>query len=71
MSRGAANRTLKQVEADRWLADRDILVNTRHVPLDESAAVYKDIDQVIDSISGASLARIVASCRPMAVIKGT
>ena len=71
MSRGAANRTLKQVEADKWLADRDILVNTRHVPLDESAAVYKDIDQVIDSISGAGLARIVASCRPMAVIKGT
>ncbi len=71
MSRGAANRTLKQVEADKWLADRDILVNTRHVPLDESAAVYKDIDQVIDSISGAGLARIVASSRPMAVIKGT
>lgn len=70
MSRGAANRTLKQAEADQWLADRDILVNTRHVPLDESAAVYKDIDQVIDSISGAGLARIVASCRPLAVIKG-
>lgn len=71
MSRGAANRTLKQVEADKWLADRDILVNTRHVPLDESAAVYKDIDQVIDSISGAGLASVVASCRPMAVVKGT
>ncbi|HET9848817.1 MAG TPA: RtcB family protein [Candidatus Dormibacteraeota bacterium] len=70
LSRGAANRTLKQADADKWLADRDILVNTRHVPLDESAAVYKDIDQVIDSISGAGLARIVASCRPMAVIKG-
>ena len=71
MSRGAANRTLKQVDADKWLADRDILVNTRHVPLDESATVYKDIDQVIDSINGAGLAHIVASCRPMAVIKGT
>lgn len=71
LSRGAANRTLKQADADRWLTDRDILVNTRHVPLDESAAVYKDIDQVIDSIAGAGLARVVASCRPMAVIKGT
>jgi tRNA-splicing ligase RtcB len=71
LSRGAANRGLKQADADQWLADRDILVNTRHVPLDESAAVYKDIGMVIDSIAGAGLARVVASCRPMAVIKGT
>src|SRR5438105_2204292 len=70
LSRRAANRGLKQADADRWLAERDILVNTRHVPLDESAAAYKDIDQVIDSIAGAGLARVVASCRPMAVIKG-
>src|SRR2546428_39785 len=51
LSRRAANRGLKQAEADRWLADKDILVNTRHVPLDESAAAYKDIDQVIDAIA--------------------
>src|SRR5437764_2945961 len=70
LSRGVANRSLKQAEADQCLAERDILVNTRHVPLDESAAVYKDINQVIDSIAGAGLARVVASCRPMAVIKG-
>jgi tRNA-splicing ligase RtcB (3'-phosphate/5'-hydroxy nucleic acid ligase) len=70
LSRRAANRGLKQADADQWLAQRDILVNTRHVPLDESAAAYKDIDQVIDSIAGAGLARVVASCRPMAVIKG-
>lgn len=71
LSRSAANRRLSQSEADQWLAQRDILVNTRHVPLDESAAAYKDIDQVIESIAGAGLARVVASCRPMAVIKGT
>jgi len=53
------------------MSDRDILFNTRHVPLDESAACYKDIDQVIDAIAGAGLARVVATCRPMAVIKGT
>ena len=70
LSRAAANRSLKQADADRWLADRDILVNTRHVPLDESAAVYKDIETVIETIAGAGLARLVASCRPMAVIKG-
>ena len=70
LSRGAANRRLNQADADRWLEERDILVNTRHVPLDESAAAYKDIDQVIDSIASAGLARVVASCRPMAVIKG-
>jgi tRNA-splicing ligase RtcB (3'-phosphate/5'-hydroxy nucleic acid ligase) len=70
LSRRAANRGLKQADADQWLAQRDILVNTRHVPLDESVAAYKDIDQVIDSIAGAGLARVVASCRPMAVIKG-
>src|SRR5205823_328096 len=71
LSRRAANRGLKQADAVRWLAERDNLVNTRHVPLDESAAAYKDIDQVIDSIAGAALASVVASCRPMAVIKGT
>lgn len=70
LSRGMANRRLNQAEADQWLEQRDILVNTRHVPLDESAAVYKDIGAVIDSIAGAGLARVVATCRPMAVIKG-
>ncbi len=71
LSRGAAHRGLSQPEADRWMSERDILFNTRHVPLDESAACYKDIDQVIDAIAGAGLARVVATCRPMAVIKGT
>jgi tRNA-splicing ligase RtcB (3'-phosphate/5'-hydroxy nucleic acid ligase) len=70
LSRGMANRRLNQADADQWLEQRDILVNTRHVPLDESAAVYKDIGSVIDSIAGAGLARVVATCRPMAVIKG-
>src|SRR5438034_9844051 len=49
---------------------RDILVNTRHVPLDESAAAYKDIDQVINSIAGDDLASVDASSRPSDVIKG-
>ncbi|ULO06711.1 RtcB family protein [Paenibacillus sp. 19GGS1-52] len=38
--------------------------------LDECPQAYKDVDQIIDSITGAGLADIVAKCKPMAAIKG-
>ncbi len=52
--------------------DDEILVNHRSLQtiLDECPQAYKDIDQIIDSITGAELASIVAKCHPMVAVKG-
>jgi tRNA-splicing ligase RtcB len=38
--------------------------------LEEAPQAYKDIDEVIETVVGAGLARIVARLRPRAVLKG-
>ncbi|MBB3112040.1 tRNA-splicing ligase RtcB [Paenibacillus phyllosphaerae] len=50
----------------------EILVNHRSLAaiLDECPQAYKDVDQIIDSVTGAGLAEVVAKCKPMAAIKG-
>ncbi len=70
MGRREARRRLDQAAVDRALDQLDILVNARHVPIDESPEVYKDIRAVIDAIRGGGLASVVATCRPMMVLKG-
>lgn len=52
--------------------EEEILVNHRSLQtiLDECPQAYKDVDQIIDSVVGASLADVVATCRPMVGIKG-
>lgn len=52
--------------------DDEVLVNHRSLQsiLDECPQAYKDVDQIIDSVVGASLAGVVAKCKPMAAIKG-
>ncbi|OPH46906.1 RNA-splicing ligase RtcB [Paenibacillus ferrarius] len=52
--------------------DEEILVNHRSLQtiLDECPQAYKDVDQIIDSVVGASLADVVAACKPMVAIKG-
>lgn len=52
--------------------EEEILVNHRSLAtiLDECPQAYKDVDQIIDSVVGASLADVVAKCKPMAAIKG-
>ncbi|MBP1996589.1 RtcB family protein [Paenibacillus eucommiae] len=52
--------------------EEEILVNHRSLEtiLDECPQAYKDVDQIIDSVVGASLADVVARCIPMAAIKG-
>jgi tRNA-splicing ligase RtcB len=53
-------------------SEEEILVNHRSLEtiLDECPQAYKDVDQIIDSVVGASLAAMVAKCKPMAAIKG-
>ena len=52
--------------------DDEILVNHRYLQtiLDECPQAYKDVDQIIDSVVGASLADVVATCKPMVAIIG-
>jgi tRNA-splicing ligase RtcB len=37
---------------------------------EEAPAAYKDIDAVIETVTGAGLARKVARMKPLAVLKG-
>lgn len=65
--------TVDQFEQSLRIGEEDeILVNHRSLLsiLDECPQAYKDVDQIIDSVVGASLADVVARCKPMAAIKG-
>jgi tRNA-splicing ligase RtcB len=70
LSRNEARRALNQQETDRRLADAGILLNTRRVPLDESGPCYKSLDDVLESVEAAGLARVEKRLRPLACIKG-
>ena len=69
MSRTKAKATFTQEDVNKSLDDRDILINCRNVPIDESQGAYKDFREVTNSVIEAGLASTVAWLRPMAVIK--
>nr|WP_051086680.1 RtcB family protein [Saccharibacillus kuerlensis] len=52
--------------------EEEVIVNHNSlgVILDESPQAYKDVDQIIGSVTGAGLASVVAKCRPLAAVKG-
>ncbi|MDQ0111836.1 RtcB family protein [Paenibacillus harenae] len=65
--------TVDQFEQSMKVGTEDeVLVNHRSLQtiLDECPQAYKDVDQIIDSVVGASLAGVVAKCKPMVAIKG-
>ncbi|MCB0720514.1 MAG: RtcB family protein, partial [Bacteroidetes bacterium] len=62
-------RTLDQREIDASFADADIVTNCRFYPRDEAPAVYKNFDDVIDSVKTAGLASEVARLQERFVIK--
>ena len=70
MSRGNAKRTFDQETVNKEMDDMDILYNSRNVPIDESLRCYKDIDQVLETVEGAKLAKVCIRLYPRAVIKG-
>jgi tRNA-splicing ligase RtcB (3'-phosphate/5'-hydroxy nucleic acid ligase) len=70
LSRGDARRSLDQTEMDRLFDARGVMANFRHVPLDESQAAYKDVDEVIDAVVVPGVARVVQRLRPVLVLKG-
>ncbi|MBZ4417559.1 RtcB family protein [Myxococcus sp. RHSTA-1-4] len=70
LSRGEARRVLKQDVTDKRMAEAGILLNTRTTPLDESGPCYKNLDDVLETVEMAGLARVAHRLKPVACIKG-
>ncbi|MBX5481235.1 MAG: RtcB family protein [Myxococcaceae bacterium] len=70
LSRGEARRSLDQHQTDRRMRARDILLNTRQTPLDESGPCYKELEEVLQTVERAGLAKVHKRLRPIACIKG-
>jgi tRNA-splicing ligase RtcB len=72
MSRTAVRKGKDARQEQRKLEEQGILVRseTRDGILEELPEAYKDVDEVIEVVHGAGLARKVARLRPMGVIKG-
>lgn len=70
LGRKAAARTLNQAAIDKEMDEADILINTRHTPIDESGPCYKSLEAVLATVEQAKLARVAHRLRPVAVIKG-
>ena len=72
MSRSQAKKRARGRGLQRELEDRGVYVrSTGHDTLaEEMPEAYKDVDQVVEAISGAGLVRKVARFRPIGVVKG-
>ncbi|HYO51262.1 RtcB family protein [Archangium sp.] len=70
LSRGEARRVLDQAETDRRMTEAGILLNTRTTPLDESGPCYKNLDDVLETVEMAGLAKVARRLKPIACIKG-
>ncbi|WP_270172645.1 RtcB family protein [Paenibacillus sp. SYP-B4298] len=74
-SRSATKQLVSVQEFERALkvgsAD-EIVVNQRSLAsiIDESPQAYKNVDDIIESVTGAGLADVVAQCKPLAAVKG-
>lgn len=72
MSRRKAKKTIRGGELLEELENRGIHVRAGSLPglAEEAPQAYKDVDEVVDTVSGAGIAKKVARLRPVAVIKG-
>ena len=72
MSRRRAKRSIQGGALRQELEDRGIRVRAGSMPglAEEAPAAYKDVDEVVEAVVGAGIARKVARLRPVAVIKG-
>lgn len=72
MSRGQARRTRHGSEVKRELAERGIVVRCPSLKelAEEAPYAYKDLDQVVDVVHRAGLARRVVRLAAMGVVKG-
>jgi len=72
MSRSQAKREIRGDKLRQELEAKGIRVRAGSMPglAEEAPAAYKDVDQVIEVVSKAGIAKKVARLRPVAVIKG-
>jgi tRNA-splicing ligase RtcB len=52
------------------MAKLGVVLNTRNTPLDESGPCYKNLEQVLEAVELAGLAKVTRRLRPIACIKG-
>ena len=71
-SRSQAKRQIRGEELRRQLQERGILVKAGSLSglAEEAPQAYKDVNQVVECVIGAGLAKKVACLKPLAVIKG-
>ncbi len=72
MSRTAAIRSAQGRHIDKELAEQGIIARARNRKslAEEQPDAYKDVDEVVESVHRAGLAKKVARLRPMGVVKG-
>jgi tRNA-splicing ligase RtcB len=72
MSRSQAKHSIRGEALHRKLEKQGILVMAGSMPglAEEAPEAYKDVDDVVQTVSAAGLARKVARMRPLIVIKG-
>ncbi|HZU86491.1 MAG TPA: RtcB family protein [Anaerolineaceae bacterium] len=72
MSRSKAKQSIHGEDLREELLQRGIRVRAGSMPglAEETPQAYKDVDQVVETVSGAGIARKVARLRPVVVIKG-
>jgi tRNA-splicing ligase RtcB len=72
MSRSKAKREIRGDELRRDLERDGIRVRAGSMPglAEEAPQAYKDVDEVVETVTAANIARKVARLRPVAVVKG-
>ena len=72
MSRSQAKKTIWGEDLRKELERQGIHIRAGSMPglAEEAPAAYKDVDEVVETVSGAGIARKVARLVPLAVIKG-
>ena len=72
MSRTEARRRISADALREELIGRGIVINagSRRGLVEEAPLAYKDIDEVVNIIHEAGIAKKVARLRPLAVVKG-
>jgi tRNA-splicing ligase RtcB len=72
MSRSKAKKEVRGERLRQELEARGVHVRAGSMAglAEEAPQAYKDVDRVVETVSGAGIARKVARLRPVAVIKG-
>lgn len=72
MSRTKAKHSIRGSELKKELEEKGIVINSGSMSglAEEAPVAYKDINEVVEIVNGAGIAKKVARLRPVAVIKG-